>query len=123
MLVDMRSHSSSANLLCFSHVGVLLSSKRSSLSLPRISSNRTFGPHRPSSSFHLKLSGSGVGKHVFRHRISQVRAMDEVMSRTAATPRSFWMLVLDSCLCRLCFCIYVGDALHCTSANLENHAS
>ncbi|CAL5409146.1 unnamed protein product [Camellia sinensis] len=80
MLVDMRSHSSSANLLCFSHVGVLLSSKRSSLSLPRISSNRTFGPHRPSSSFHLKLSGSGVGKHVFRHRISQVRAMDEGFS-------------------------------------------
>ncbi|KAI7999206.1 hypothetical protein LOK49_LG09G01140 [Camellia lanceoleosa] len=80
MLVDMRSHSSSANLLCFSHVGVLLSSKRSSLSLPRISSNRTFCPHRPSSSFHLKLSGSGVGKHVFRHRISQVRAMDEGFS-------------------------------------------
>uniref|UniRef100_A0A5B6YP85 Phospho-N-acetylmuramoyl-pentapeptide-transferase n=2 Tax=Davidia involucrata TaxID=16924 RepID=A0A5B6YP85_DAVIN len=78
----MRSHSSSANFHCFSRLGVFRSPKRSSLSTPsatRISFLSTLRRRRLCSYSALKL-GSSVQKHGLRHRLVQVRAMDEGIS-------------------------------------------
>lgn len=68
----MRSHLSSANLNCFA--------QRSPLSLFRMTPNPTFRCLRPRSYCGLELSESGIRKHGLRHRIGQVRAMDEDFS-------------------------------------------
>ncbi|KAA8514938.1 hypothetical protein F0562_018275 [Nyssa sinensis] len=79
----MRSHSSSADLHCFSHLGVFRSPKQSSLSIHPatfISFLSILRRRRLCSSSALKLRGSSARKHGLRHRLVKVRAMDEGIS-------------------------------------------
>ncbi|XP_059665327.1 phospho-N-acetylmuramoyl-pentapeptide-transferase homolog [Cornus florida] len=80
----MRSHSSSANLHCFSHQGVFRSTKRSFFSIipstSRASFDSTLCCRRPSSYFGLKRLESSARKHGLRRKIVQVSAMDEGIS-------------------------------------------